>query len=134
LDVAGTINGESATGAGQFLTGNKDNLKTEGLQIQYTGTATGNVGSIQYTRGAAALMTDRLNSYTLTKTGVLSANDGSLQEQYDDFTSQIADFRARVSSKEQSIRAKFQVMEAAIQRSQAQGSQLSAMFAQQAKN
>ena len=43
---AGTINGETATGAGQFLTGDTANATTSGLQIQYTGSSTGLVGTI----------------------------------------------------------------------------------------
>ncbi len=37
LDVAGTINGETATGSGQTLTGAAGNANTAGLSVKYTG-------------------------------------------------------------------------------------------------
>ncbi|MCX7924348.1 MAG: flagellar filament capping protein FliD, partial [Fimbriimonadales bacterium] len=52
-DVAGTINGEAATGRGQFLTGNSDNPNTAGLQIRVTATAPGTYGRVHFTRGVA---------------------------------------------------------------------------------
>ncbi|MDH5752519.1 MAG: flagellin [Deltaproteobacteria bacterium] len=39
-DVAGTINGEGATGRGQVLTGNEGNVNTDGLSIRYSGPLT----------------------------------------------------------------------------------------------
>lgn len=45
-DVEGTINGEAATGRGQFLMGNDGNFGTDGLVIAYTGDQIGPVGNV----------------------------------------------------------------------------------------
>ncbi|WP_218275347.1 hypothetical protein, partial [Pseudomonas sp. GP01-A4] len=69
LDVQGTINGEPATGSGQFLPGNTGNAKTEGLQIQYTGATTGAVGSITFSQGVSMVASGLANSFTDTVNG-----------------------------------------------------------------
>ncbi|RYG25168.1 hypothetical protein EON82_08105, partial [bacterium] len=72
VDVKGTINGEAATGAGQFLTGNTGNPKSAGLQIQFSGQQTGLVGTLLYTRGAAVRLQDLTSSFTDTTKGSLA--------------------------------------------------------------
>ena len=55
LDVAGTINGEAATGSGQTLTGNSGTAHVDGLVLTYTGSATGGIGDLTFTLGVADL-------------------------------------------------------------------------------
>ena len=58
VDVVGTINGESATGIGQFLTGSQiagnygANGQALGLQLRVTATSPGNYGNVVYTSPA----------------------------------------------------------------------------------
>ena len=47
LDVIGTINGESATGKGQILTGNSGNSTTDGLTLRITSALAGSHGTIR---------------------------------------------------------------------------------------
>ena len=48
VDVAGTINGEAATGSGQILTGDDGENNVDGLVMKYTGTAEGlDVGDVK---------------------------------------------------------------------------------------
>jgi len=51
VNVAGTIDGQVAAGDGQFLLSNIGN--SQGLKLLITGTTTGNLGSIIFTRGIA---------------------------------------------------------------------------------
>jgi flagellar hook-associated protein 2 len=75
LDVAGTINGIPATGSGQFLTG-ATGTAAEGLEIQISGGATGNRGSVVFTRGFADQLNTLLGGY-LGSSGLLqNATDG----------------------------------------------------------
>jgi flagellar hook-associated protein 2 len=66
VDVTGTINGESATGTGQILVGNKNNTNTDGLKLQVTVSATtllaqgANQGSVVVSRGIGAKMEEFL--------------------------------------------------------------------------
>ncbi|MFO0044678.1 MAG: flagellar filament capping protein FliD, partial [Armatimonadota bacterium] len=70
LDVAGTINSESAMGVGQFLTGTKTDGKALGLQIQYSGTSTGNAGNITFTRGMSGIVNSALTMFTDIASGI----------------------------------------------------------------
>lgn len=128
LDVAGTINGEEATGSGQFLTGKSGNATTDGLQVQYTGNAlNADVGVIHFSKGIAAVVNDMINDYTDTVNGLLTANDQSLQSQIDDLTQGISSLQDRLTQKEADLRARFTAMEEAISRIKSQANQLGAI-------
>ncbi len=114
LDVAGTINGEAATGSGQFLTGKAGNAQTDGLQIQVQSTTTGAVGSIVYSRGAASRMLDLLSNFTDTIKGSLSAADTSLQTQIDSLDKDMTTIDDRIASKTTELKNRFAAMETAL--------------------
>ncbi len=69
-DVAGTINGEEATGAGRHLISNSDNEYTAGLQLLVTITAEqlavqgSSQGKVVVTKGIASRLTEYLNDLT----------------------------------------------------------------------
>ena len=127
VDIAGTINGEAATGNGQFLTGNIGNAKTEGLQIQYSGTVIGMVGAITFTKGAASQINDQVGNFTDSVSGLLTTTDQSIQAQIDSITQNITSLEERLVRREQLLRRQFSAMENAIAQIQAQGSRLSAL-------
>jgi flagellar hook-associated protein 2 len=133
VDVAGTINGEAATGAGQFLTGASGNANTDGLQVQYLGTALGAVGDIRYTKGIGAVLAGIVSQYNDSVSGLLTANDQALQEQFDGLGQSITSLQARLEQKELDLRRRFSAMEEAISAMQSQQAQLGAMFQNMAK-
>lgn len=128
LDVAGTINGETATGNGQFLIGDSANANTSNLQIQYTGTATGSVGSIVFSKGLTSQLNRSLSSFTDSTTGIFKSIDDSLQSQIDDMTDSINRKNDLLTLQEDTLRAKFTAMETALANLQAQSSQLAQML------
>ncbi|MBS1705585.1 MAG: flagellar filament capping protein FliD [Armatimonadetes bacterium] len=131
LDVAGTINGEPATGSGQYLTGNDDatlNPQTNGLQILYTGSTLGSVGTVSIVRGIAGILSGTVDGFTDATNGMLTTLDKSLQNQIDDLDEAITQEETRLTAKEASLRAKFLAMEQAIAASQAQSQQFAAML------
>jgi len=134
VDVAGTINGEAATGAGQFLTGNSGNSTTDGLQIQYTGNALGAVGDVRFTKGVGAIAASLVSQFNDQVNGLISANDQSLQDQFDTLIASIESLQTRISLKEQDLRRRFAAMEQAISSMQGQQQQLSAMASQISTN
>ena len=86
VDVAGTINGEAATGSGQLLTGNDGENNVDGLVIKYTGTAEGlDVGDIKLTLGTAELFDRVLFSITDSYEGYVAFKQDSLQDSIDGF-------------------------------------------------
>jgi flagellar hook-associated protein 2 len=81
VNVAGTIDGQAATGAGQFLTGGSGN--SLGLKLQVSGGALGARGTVSYSHGYA---------YTLnTLATSMLATDGLLAGQKDGINKSIAD-------------------------------------------
>lgn len=127
LDVSGTINGETAIGSGQVLTGSTGNATTDGLQLMYTGSATGSVGTLVFTKGMSPTFTDLVTTFTDGTNGLLTATDKSLTDEIDGITSTIEDLTTRMTDKESSLRAKFARMEQAISQLQGQQQRLAAM-------
>ncbi len=127
VDVAGTINGELATGSGQYLTGNESNENTAGLQIRYAGTTTGLAGSVSFCRGIASLVGYRGNGFTNSLNGTLTEYDKTLQTQIDDLTARIADMQARADVHKEELRTQFANMESSISALQQQMSKLTAL-------
>ncbi|MFC1891028.1 flagellar filament capping protein FliD, partial [Thermodesulfobacteriota bacterium] len=78
LDVAGTINGEAATGNGQKLTGDEDEASVDGLVIKYTGSSTGDVGEVTFTAGVAELFERTLYNITDSYEGYVAYKQDSL--------------------------------------------------------
>ncbi|MBL8060584.1 MAG: flagellar filament capping protein FliD [Chthonomonas sp.] len=124
LDIEGTINGEAATGSGRFLLGNVGNANTEGLQIEYTGSTLGNVGSMTYSTGMGGMIFSALDTFINFQDGLFVSTAKSLDEQIADLDSQIDRINERADQKTVELRARFAAMEAAMSRSQSQLAQL----------
>lgn len=133
VDVSGTINGEAATGTGQFLTGATGNSTTEGLQIQYTGSTTGAIGSMQFNKGVAGTITDSISNFNDSINGIFATVNKSLQTQIDDITGNITSLQTKLTAKTQDLRVTFAKMEQAIASYQQQGSQLASITGSSAK-
>lgn len=131
LDVAGTINGEPATGSGQFLTGDKGNANTDGLQIQYTGASTGLVGTVQITKGVGTLAFDTLDGYLDSVGGVFVGQDKALTDQIQAINDSIEALQSRLELRERTLRARFLAMEQTLQQLQTQSARLSAILGRQ---
>ncbi len=128
LDVSGTINGEAATGSGQFLTGNVGNALTEGLQIQYAGTTTGAIGNLRYSKGMGAQINDLSGTFTDATSGLLTTSQNALQAQSDSLQANIDNLNIRLTDYQNDLRTKFAAMETAIANAHTQSTQLSRMF------
>ena len=130
-DVAGTINGEAATGKGQTLTGVKEAANIAGLSINYTGSTTGNVGNIRFTTGVAELFERALYNITDSIDGYVANKIDSLSDQIDNKDELIDNFTARLDRKMEAMIKRFVSMEMALSKMQSQGqwhsSQLSSL-------
>ncbi|MDR4517458.1 MAG: flagellar filament capping protein FliD [Nitrosomonas sp.] len=109
LDVVGTINGVSATGSGQFLTGTGD---SNGLVIKITGGSTGSRGAIDFAHGFAAKLDQAI---TKMFDGKLIDNriDG-LNSKIDDINDQREVLFRRLDDIEARIRAQFSALDTMI--------------------
>ena len=130
VDVAGTINGEPATGTGRTLTGNSGNATTEGLQLLVSATAAspagGATGHVTVNQGVA----DGLN-LTLTQmldpvNGAVAGAETSLNSQISDTQNQISQIQTDVSTYKDYLTQLFSDMETRVSALQAQGSAFAA--------
>jgi flagellar hook-associated protein 2 len=127
-DVAGTINGESATGQGQFLTGNSGNPNTAGLQIRVMATAPGTYGAVIFTRGVADQIRQYAKSVTDIVNGDLTIANNTLQDQIKALDEQMQAIRDEVSRRELALRQQFASLERALSQMQSQSMRLAAMM------
>jgi flagellar hook-associated protein 2 len=132
-DVAGTINGETATGAGQTLSGDEDNVNTDGLSVRYTGTSDAlDAGDVKMTLGIAELFDRVLFNITDSVEGYVSFKQDSLQDSIDRFETDIEGMEARLDLKMEMMINRFVAMELALSKIQNQSDwltgQVSALF------
>ncbi|MEN6317573.1 MAG: flagellar filament capping protein FliD [Syntrophaceae bacterium] len=128
-DVAGTINGEAATGSGQILTGITGNSNTEGLSVSYTGTSNNvDVGTVKLTIGLADLFDRSLFGITDEYEGYVSFKETSIQNNIDDLQTRIDQMNARLELKREQMISQFVKMEAALSSIQSQSSWLTSQI------
>lgn len=129
-DVAGTINGETASGDGQFLTGNAGNATTDGLQIQVTATTPGVIGTVTVTRGIADRVFQLIQSFTDSISGALTAETKTIQQQIDDLKQRISAFDEAMQRRAEFLRAQFTRMESALNKMRSEATRLTALVGQ----
>ncbi|HEX2999814.1 MAG TPA: flagellar filament capping protein FliD, partial [Armatimonadota bacterium] len=128
-DVAGTINGETASGSGQILTGKAGNAHTEGLILQITSTTTGDHGRVVLSRGVGGGLNSLIDQLTDSSDSVLSGAEDTLQKQMDDIDTEITRSQEQLSRYQDRLREQFDAMESILSTLKNQSSQLSAQIA-----
>jgi flagellar hook-associated protein 2 len=133
LDVAGTINGEEATGSGQYLTGNADNETTAGLKLKITLTedqlSSGAEGSITIAKGVASKLNVLLTSLTATGDGLLDRRIKSYEDQIENLADRIAEFDERLALRRERLMLQYQKMEEVLSQLGAQSDAITAQMA-----
>jgi len=127
-DVAGTINGAAAEGAGQILKGTEGD--TEGLSLLINSTTTGDLGSVTFTRGAGAHLDDLLRFLTESETGTVQVSMDTLEEQIENIEEDITAREEAIARQQDRLYQQFSAMEGALAKLQSQGSYLSGQLAQ----
>lgn len=129
LDVAGTINGETATGTGQILKGDAGNANTDGLSILVKGGSTGDRGQLIFTKGAASVVEEALDVALDFVNGFLTSETNAIQAQIDDINDRVARIEENLQRREELLRRQFNAMEEAMAALQAQSAQLASIMA-----
>ena len=109
VDVAGTINGITATGSGQTLTGAAD---SSGLVIKITGGGTGARGDIDFAHGFGKKL-DKIVSEMLNGRLIDSRVDG-IKTSIKDIDAQRDTLNRRLENTEKRIRAQYTALDATI--------------------
>ncbi|MHB8830080.1 MAG: flagellar filament capping protein FliD [Syntrophales bacterium] len=130
VDVAGTINGEAATGSGQVLKGASGEANVDGLVVKYTGTAGGvDAGTVKLTVGVAELYDRTLFNITDAIDGYLAFKQQSLQDSIGGYETQIDEMEARLELKREQLLNRYAQMELALQKIQSQSNWLAGQLA-----
>jgi flagellar hook-associated protein 2 len=128
IDVAGTINGETAIGSGEILTGAAGEAHIDGLVARYSGAETGPVGSVTFTAGVAETLYQSLYSITDTFNGYVSFKQTSLQESIKRFDTQTSEMEARLEKRMEVMTNRFVLMEKTLSQLQSMSNWLSSQI------
>lgn len=133
-DVQGTINGEPATGRGQYLTGDDENETTANLQLKITLTeaqlATDGNGSITINKGIAAVLSDRVSSATRATDGLFDRRIASYKRQIELLQDRVEDIDERLDIRRETLLAQFYAMETTLSELSSQSTYLQNQLAQ----
>ena len=131
-DVAGTINGEAATGTGRTLTGNTGNKHTDGVQLLVTATAASPAGTptghVTVTHGVADGLDSALTQILDPTNGAIAGAEGGLDSQVASAQAQITQIQTTVDTYKTYLTQLFSEMETRVSALQAQGSAFTAAF------
>lgn len=133
-DVVGTINGETATGNGQFLLGSQQNLASGskghamGLQLRVTATAPGTYGSVVFTSGVADILNNYITSQTDGYNGALTDANNQTQSSIDDLNAQISDMTQQLQDEQDRLTEQFSAMETSVSQLKASSAGLSSLL------
>jgi flagellar hook-associated protein 2 len=133
-DVAGTINGVTATGSGQQLMVPFDDAQAGGLALNVTATSTGAIGTFTYTPGVAQRAAIAVNNATDSVTGFITSRENDYKARIKYITDQLASMEQRMTTYEANLRRQFATLEATIGQMKSQSDWLSSSLGQLSKN
>lgn len=128
VDVAGTIDGQAASGSGGRLEITEGALA--GLAINYTGTATGAVGTVTISTGAEGAFVDMVDELTSGSDSVLGVRTSAIQDQIDDMEARIIDKEEQVARIRARLEEQFAALEVQLSGLQSQADFLTNQLAQ----
>ncbi len=120
-DVAGTINGEEATGLGRYLTGNDGNANTAGLMLRITVTEPGSYGTVKISKGMGSRLEDYLTLMTDDDDGLISLATEGVSEDIEAIDEEIERLQEDLQAYIDRMQQSFLVMEQALAEAQALG-------------
>lgn len=126
-DVAGTIGGLAADGAGQVLTG-AEGSDVEGISLLVGGSATGARGSLNFTRGLVNQL-DLLLQQVLDEEGSLESRIGSLEDRSEDIADRREALELRWEKVEERYLRQFTQLDGLLAQLQATSSYLETQLA-----
>jgi len=128
-DVAGTINGVTATGNGQQLMVPLSTPGSGGLALNIAGTATGDLGTFTYEPGIAQRVSTAITAATDPVTGSITTSQNDLNTQIQTFNQEISDMENQISQYQTNLQNEYTNMESVIAGLKATGSTLTSALA-----
>lgn len=111
VDVAGAIGGVPAEGFGRYLTAQTG--AASGLKLEITGTQTGDLGTVRFSRGVSSLLEQTIDSF-LDSDGPFTSTTTSLKNRIDDIADDRLDLEDRLARLETRLVAQFSAMDAMV--------------------
>lgn len=112
IDVSGTINGLTAEGSGQKLTGAADS-DVDGLALEVSGTTTGSRGTVTVGNGYGKALNQLINSF-LESDGVLTSRTDGINRSIQDIGKRRDALNSRLVDVEKRYKAQFTALDALI--------------------
>lgn len=112
VDVAGSFNGVSAVGSGQYLTG-ASNTAGEGLKVLVSGGATGSRGTVNFSRGYAYTLNNLVGGF-LGASGTITSTTNGVNKSIADIGKQRDILNTRLIASEARYRAQFIALDRTI--------------------
>ena len=128
-DVAGTINGVTATGNGQQLQVPLSTPGFGGLALNITGTAIGDLGTFTYSPGIAQRVDTAVSQATDPVSGSITTSQNDLNTQITTFNTEISDMEDQLTQYQDNLQNEFTNMETVIAGLKATGSSLTSALA-----
>jgi flagellar hook-associated protein 2 len=128
VDVAGTINGHSATGKGNVLT-SSSGFAEDGLSVSTTATTPGLYGTISVSRGVGDRLNASLDAFTNATTGIFVSKTNQWQKSIDTIQDTISKINDRATQEGNRLRDQLVQLESTLGQLQSTGSFLSTQLA-----
>ncbi len=127
VNVAGTINGQTATGYDKELVGNSGD--SDGLRLLITGGSIGDRGTVSYSLGLAGTLDELLSSYLDETDGIINVRENGLQDDLNDIVDQRGALDLRIESLEARLVKQFSSLDGLIAKFQTTGDFLTQQLA-----
>lgn len=127
VDVAGTINGATATGSGQILKG-VAGTDSDGLELKITATLAGS-GVLTLAHGVSLGAVQRVNSLNDDKTGFFATRKTSYDNRIKEYDKTIETLTTKLDAEEDRMRKQFTNLETKLAALQSQGDYLNKQLA-----
>ena len=128
VNVAGTINGQPATGSGQLLTASAPIFPAtndaEGLSILYTGTNPPETANVTYVLGLGGMLFNRADPMVQTGDGQIQAHEDTIQTAIDSATRRADAVQQRLDKQREALVKRFTAMETVLGKLQSQSNML----------
>jgi flagellar hook-associated protein 2 len=127
-NIAGTIDGQTASGSGNVLTLNDTASGANGLEVSYTGTTAGASATITVNRGIASLINGLVSGFTAAK-GTIATQTTGLQNSITQLNQQVSNMQANINSQMSIMQMQFENMDTVVAQMDEMQSYLTAQLA-----
>jgi flagellar hook-associated protein 2 len=113
-NIAGTIDGYTASGSGNNLALNNTASNANGLEISYTGTTVPASATVTVNRGIASLIDGLASEFTNSTTGTVTAQETGLQNQITSINGTVSQMQNTINQQMATLQQEFITMDSTV--------------------